>query len=43
MVHCKSGHRSERAVKIMRNKGFTHIIHMDGGYDAWKALAPPAG
>ena len=40
MVHCKSGHRSERVVKIMRKEGFTNIYHLDGGYDAWKKLTP---
>lgn len=41
LVHCKSGHRSERAVKIMLKEGFTNITHLDGGYDAWKALSQP--
>ena len=40
LVHCKSGHRSGRAVKIMVKEGFTNIIHLDGGYDAWKKLPP---
>jgi len=38
LVHCKSGHRSEGAVKVMEKLGFTNIIHLDGGYDAWKKL-----
>jgi len=38
LVHCKSGHRSGRAVKIMQHEGFTAIYHLDGGYDAWKKL-----
>lgn len=38
LVHCKSGHRSERVVKIMVKEGFTDITHLDGGYDAWKKL-----
>lgn len=41
LVHCKSGHRSNRAVKVMQKLGFTNIIHLDGGYDAWKKLALP--
>ena len=40
LVHCKSGHRSGRAVKVMKKLGFTNIIHLDGGYDAWKKLPP---
>jgi len=38
IVHCKSGHRSQGAVKKMIKEGFTHITHLDGGYDAWKKL-----
>ena len=40
LVHCKSGHRSERVIKIMNKEGFTNIYHLDGGYDAWKKLPP---
>jgi len=40
LVHFKSGHRSERVVKIMVKEGFTNITHLDGGYDAWKKLPP---
>lgn len=43
LVHCKSGHRSERVVKIMLKEGFTNITHLDGGYDAWKKLPPKTG
>jgi len=40
LVHCKSGHRSGRVVKIMQHEGFKAIYHLDGGYDAWKKLSP---
>lgn len=40
LVHCKSGHRSERVVKIMLKESFTDITHLDGGYDAWKKRPP---
>ena len=43
LVHCKSGHRSMGAVKIMVKEGFTDITHLDGGYDAWKKLPPKTG
>lgn len=43
LVHCKSGHRSQRVVKIMLKEGFTNITHLDGGYDAWKKLPPKTG
>lgn len=36
LVHCKSGNRSGRAIPIMKNAGLENLIHMDGGFDAWK-------
>ncbi len=35
-VYCKAGGRSAEAVEIMQNHGFTHIVELDGGTDAWK-------
>ena len=35
LVYCRSGNRSQKAVEIMKNLGFEHIYHMDGGYLAW--------
>lgn len=44
LIHCKSGHRSARTIKLMQDEGFTDIIHLNGGYDAYKALAAtPSG
>jgi len=36
LVHCKSGVRSGRSIPIMQEAGFQSIIHMDGGFDAWR-------
>ncbi len=36
VMHCKSGVRSRRSLKILRELGFTRIVHMRGGFDAWK-------
>ena len=36
LIHCKSGVRSGRTIPIMKEAGFESIIHMDGGFDAWK-------
>lgn len=36
LIHCKSGHRSGRAAPIMKAEGIDVVIHMDGGFDAWK-------
>lgn len=41
LVHCKSGHRSGRAAPIMINAGISTVIHMDGGFDAWKDAGHP--
>ena len=41
LVHCKTGARSSRAVRIMGELGFTMIYHMDGGTDAWRAAGLP--
>lgn len=34
-VHCKSGMRSARAVKLMMDHGFTRVSNVSGGIDAW--------
>ena len=36
LIHCKSGVRSGRTIPIMQEAGFQSIIHMDGGFDAWR-------
>lgn len=36
LVYCRSGRRSERAVKMMKAAGFANLYMMDGGYLAWK-------
>ncbi len=38
LVHCKTGVRSGRTLPIMQELGFTHLMHLDGGIRAWKAL-----
>lgn len=35
VVHCKSGGRSLRAVRLMHEAGYTRAIQMDGGVLAW--------
>jgi len=41
LVHCKSGHRSNRSVSIMLKENFKNLIHLDGGIDAWKDAKLP--
>ncbi|RYJ45813.1 rhodanese-like domain-containing protein [Flavobacterium beibuense] len=40
-VYCKAGGRSAEAVEIMQEKGFKHIVELDGGIDAWNEAAKP--
>ena len=40
-VYCKVGGRSAEAVDIMKNKGFKHIVELDGGIDAWNDINLP--
>jgi len=34
-VYCRSGNMSAPAVKDLRAKGYTNIVELSGGYDAW--------
>lgn len=40
-VYCKAGGRSAEAVEIMHEKGFKHIVELDGGMDAWNEAGEP--
>ena len=35
LIHCKSGGRSAKALKILTDLGFTKMYHMHEGYLAW--------
>ena len=35
LVYCRSGRRSVRACTLMKNAGFTGLIHLDGGINAY--------
>ena len=35
IVHCKSGKRSEEAIKIMKGKGFGFLKNLEGGILSW--------
>lgn len=34
-LYCRSGNRSQKAAKILHDKGFEEIIDLEGGYLAW--------
>ena len=35
LVHCAVGGRSSRARDLMAKDGFEHVLHLDGGIQAW--------
>ena len=37
VLHCKAGARSAQALASLRAAGFTDVVHLDGGMDAWAA------
>lgn len=41
LVHCKSGGRSSRAVRLLKDQGTETIYHLDGGILAWKEAGLP--
>lgn len=40
-VYCKVGGRSAEAVEILKSKGFTDIVELEGGIDAWNEAGKP--
>ncbi len=40
LVHCKSGGRSAKAVKLLLDHGFTQVKNVTGGIDAWLVENP---
>lgn len=41
MVYCKSGVRSGRTVKVLRELGFIEIYNLSGGITAWQKKGLP--
>lgn len=35
VVHCRSGQRSQKAIEILQDKGFTNLFNLKGGILAW--------
>jgi rhodanese-related sulfurtransferase len=35
LVYCRTGHRSAKAVSIMKNKGFKSLRNLNGGITGW--------
>jgi molybdopterin/thiamine biosynthesis adenylyltransferase/rhodanese-related sulfurtransferase len=41
-VHCKTGGRSARAVKLLQEAGFQNVYNVKGGIDAWSEEIDPS-
>ncbi|MEY3051815.1 MAG: hypothetical protein RLY31_1600 [Bacteroidota bacterium] len=37
LVYCRSGNRSGKACRLMKQQGFGHLYNLEGGYLAWSA------
>jgi molybdopterin/thiamine biosynthesis adenylyltransferase/rhodanese-related sulfurtransferase len=42
VVHCKSGMRSAKAVQFLKEQGFTKVINLQGGIQAWSEKVDPS-
>ena len=42
VVHCHSGRRSEQAVRLLQQRGFTKVYNLEGGIDAWSDFIDPS-
>ncbi len=40
-VHCKSGYRSMIAASLLQKAGFTNVVNLVGGMDAWTSTGLP--
>jgi phage shock protein E len=40
-VYCRSGNRSRTATQLMVDAGFTDVVELDGGINAWVAAGQP--
>ena len=36
LIYCRSGKRSDKALRLMYQAGFTNVNHLKGGYSGWK-------
>jgi adenylyltransferase/sulfurtransferase len=41
VVHCRTGARSERACRILLERGFARVENLDGGIHAWSITVDP--
>ncbi len=36
LIYCAGGGRSGQTVELMEKQGFSHVIHLEKGFDDWK-------
>ena len=41
IIHCKSGGRSQKAVDLLKQNGFKHVLNVTGGIMAWSDKVDP--
>jgi rhodanese-related sulfurtransferase len=41
VLSCQSGKRSAKAKELLRSRGFSNIVEMEGGYSAWAGSGLP--
>lgn len=42
LIYCRSGSRTSNALALMKQKGFTQVWDLSGGFNAWTAQGLPA-
>ena len=42
VVYCHHGIRSQKALELMKQHGFAHVRHLEGGIDAWARANDPS-
>lgn len=42
-LYCKTGRMSAEAATALMDAGYTDVVHLDGGMDAWMAAGRPLG
>ncbi len=41
VLHCRSGNRSSKAARLLKDAGIESVVHMDGGVKAWRKADLP--
>ncbi len=41
VVHCRSGKRAAIAEQLLKEKGYSHILHLEGDYLGWQEAKLP--